>query len=48
MGDMNIKVFFLHKTHCHDLFYRTVWSHENIQKRGHCGFNNQGKISQEV
>ena len=24
--------FFLHKTYCHDLFYRTVWSHENIPK----------------
>ena len=34
--------------HCHDLLYRTVWSHENIpngiQNKGHCSFNHQGKI----
>ena len=42
---------FIHKTHCHDLFYSTVYSHENIpngiQNRGHCSFNHQGKITQK-
>ena len=27
--DMNIRPpYFIHKTHCHDLFYRTVQYHE--------------------
>ena len=42
--------YFIHNTYCHNLFYRT--SHENIpygiQSRGHCSFNNQGKITQKV
>ena len=44
--------YFIYKTHCHDLFYRIIWSHENIpngfQNRGHFSFNHQGKITQKV
>ena len=44
--------YFLYKAHWHDLFYKTVLSHENIpngiENRGHCSFSPQGKITQKI
>ena len=50
-GGMNMRAAIL-CIHCHDLFYRTVWFHENnsngFQNREHCSFNDQGKITEKV
>ena len=45
-------IILLYTTHCHVLFYRTVYFHENnpesIQNRELCKLNNQGEITQKV
>ena len=50
-GGMNMRDVIL-CIHCHDLFCRTIWFHENnpngIQNREHCSVNNQGEITQKV
>ena len=52
--NMTATIFFIHNilSHCHDLFYKTVLTQENIpngiQNREHCSCNHLGKITQKV